>query len=316
MLNFLLRRSGQSVVVLFLVSIIGFAALNLAPGGPLSQYALTPGMSQQTLHRLAEQMGLNRPLPVQYFDWLTHLLRGDWGHSYRDGQPVLHIIFSHLPATLLLMVTSTLLAVTLGLWVGVKSAVRRYSLFDDIATMASMIALSIPTFWFGLVAIYFFSLKLHWFPAGNMYTIGNGSVGDILHHLVLPVLVLTFVDIAIWSRYMRSATLETINQDFVKTARAKGLTPRQVLLRHVVRNALLPMVALAGMQLPTILGGALVAETVFTWPGMGRLFLDSLGYSDYPVVMGLLMFSAIMVLAGNLLADVVTVLVDPRIRPE
>ncbi|ARU95726.1 ABC transporter permease [Tatumella citrea] len=316
MLNFLLRRSGQSVVVLFLVSVIGFAALNLAPGGPLSQYALTPGMSQQTLHRLAEQMGLNRPLPVQYFDWLSHLLRGDWGRSYRDGQPVLHIIFSHLPATLLLMVTSTLLAVTIGVWVGVKSAVRRYSLFDDVATMASMIALSIPTFWFGLVAIYFFSLKLHWFPAGNMYTIGDGSVGDILHHLVLPVLVLTFVDIAVWSRYMRSATLETINQEFVKTARAKGLSPRQVLLKHVVRNALLPMVALAGMQLPTILGGALVAETVFTWPGMGRLFLDSLGYSDYPVVMGLLMFSAIMVLVGNLLADVITALIDPRIRPE
>ena len=316
MLNFLLRRSGQSWVVLFLVSVIGFAALNLAPGGPLSQYALTPGMSQQTLHRLAEQMGLNRPLPVQYFDWLSHLLRGDWGHSYRDGQPVLHIIFSHLPATLLLMVTSTLLAVTIGVWVGVKSAVRRYSLFDDVATMASMIALSIPTFWFGLVAIYFFSLKLHWFPAGNMYTIGDGSVSDVLHHLVLPVLVLTFVDIAVWSRYMRSATLETINQDFVKTARAKGLSPRLVLLKHVVRNALLPMVALAGMQLPTILGGALVAETVFTWPGMGRLFLDSLGYSDYPVVMGLLMFSAIMVLAGNLLADVVTALIDPRIRPE
>ncbi len=316
MLNFLLRRSGQSVVVLFLVSVIGFAALNLAPGGPLSQFALTPGMSQQTLHRLAEQMGLNRPLPVQYVDWLSHLLRGDWGRSYRDGQPVLHIIFSHLPATLLLMVTSTLLAVTIGVWVGVKSAVRRYSLFDDVATMASMIALSIPTFWFGLVAIYFFSLKLHWFPAGNMYTIGDGSVSDILHHLVLPVLVLTFVDIAVWSRYMRSATLETINQEFVKTARAKGLSPRQVLLTHVVRNALLPMVALAGMQLPTILGGALVAETVFTWPGMGRLFLDSLGYSDYPVVMGLLMFSAIMVLAGNLLADVVTALIDPRIRPE
>ncbi|KGD80270.1 diguanylate cyclase [Tatumella morbirosei] len=316
MLNFLLRRSGQSLVVLFLVSVIGFAALNLAPGGPLSQFALTPGMSQQTLHRLAEQMGLNRPLPVQYFDWLSHLLRGDWGRSYRDGQPVLHIILSHLPATLLLMVTSTLLAVTIGVWVGVKSAVRRYSLFDDVATMASMIALSIPTFWFGLVAIYFFSLKLHWFPAGNMYTIGDGSVGDILHHLVLPVLVLTFVDIAVWSRYMRSATLETINQEFVKTARAKGLSPRQVLLKHVVRNALLPMVALAGMQLPTILGGALVAETVFTWPGMGRLFLDSLGYSDYPVVMGLLMFSAIMVLAGNLLADVVTALIDPRIRPE
>ncbi|WP_058962453.1 ABC transporter permease [Type-E symbiont of Plautia stali] len=315
MLGFLLRRLGQSVILLFLVSLIGFAALTLAPGGPLSQYALTPGMSQQALDRLAEQMGLNRPLPVQYWDWLTHLLRGDWGRSYRDGQPVLAVIFSHVPATLLLMVTSTLLAVSIGAWVGVKSAVKRYSLFDDVATMASMIALSIPTFWFGLVAIYIFALKLQWFPAGNMYTVGDGSFTDVLHHLVLPVMVLTFVDVAVWSRYMRSATLETINQDFVKTARAKGLSPRRVLLRHVVGNALLPMIALAGMQLPMILGGALVAETVFTWPGMGRLFLDSLGYSDYPVVMGLLMFSAMMVLIGNLAADVITALVDPRIRP-
>ncbi|MFT4270544.1 MAG: ABC transporter permease [Pantoea sp.] len=312
---FLLRRCGQSIILLFLVSIIGFAALNLAPGGPLSQYALTPGMTQEAMQRIATQMGLNRPLPVQYFDWLSHLLRGDWGRSYRDGQPVLSIIFSHLPATLLLMCTSMVFSIAIGVWIGIQSAIKRDSLFDRFATMGAMVALSIPTFWFGLVAIYLFALKLQWLPAGNMYTVGDGSLLDVLRHLVLPVLVLTFVDVAIWSRYMRTATLEVINQDFIKTARAKGVPPRRVLLKHVVGNALLPMITLAGMQLPTILGGALVAETVFTWPGMGRLFLDSLGYSDYPVVMGLLMCSAILVLIGNLLADVITALVDPRIRP-
>lgn len=312
---FLLRRAGQSVILLFMVSVIGFAALNLAPGGPLSQYALTPGMTQEAMQRIAQQMGLNRPLPVQYLDWLSHLLRGDWGRSYRDGEPVLRIIFSHLPATLLLMVSSMALSIAIGVWVGIRSAVRRGGLFDQMATLCAVVALSIPTFWFGLVAIWFFALKLQWLPAGNMYTVGDGSVSDVLRHLILPVLVLTFVDVAIWSRYMRTATLEVIHQDFVKTARAKGVPPRRVLMKHVVGNALLPMITLAGMQLPTILGGALVAETVFTWPGMGRLFLDSLGYSDYPVVMGLLMCSAILVLVGNLLADVITALVDPRIRP-
>lgn len=312
---FLLRRAGQSIVLLFMVSVIGFAALNLAPGGPLSQYALTPGMTQEAMQRIAEQMGLNRPLPVQYIDWLSHLLRGDWGRSYRDGEPVLKIIFSHLPATLLLMISSMVLSIAIGVWTGIRSAVKRGGLFDQMTTISSMIALSIPTFWFGLVAIWFFALKLQWLPAGNMYTVGNGSFLDVLRHLILPVLVLTFVDVAIWSRYMRTATLEVIHQDFVKTARAKGVPPRRVLMKHVVGNALLPMITLAGMQLPTILGGALVAETVFTWPGMGRLFLDSLGYSDYPVVMGLLICSAILVLIGNLLADVITALVDPRIRP-
>ena len=177
-----------------------------------------------------------------------------------------------------------------------------------------MVALSIPTFWFGLVAIYIFSLKLGWLPAGNMYTIGNGSLADYAIHLIMPSIVLALVNVAVWSRYMRSATLDVINQDFVRTARAKGLKPRRVLTRHVLRNALLPMITLLGLQLPTILGGALVTETVFTWPGMGRLFLDSLGYNDYPVVMGLLMLSAILVLIGNLMADLTVAFVDPRIR--
>ncbi|MUO80669.1 ABC transporter permease subunit [Agrobacterium vitis] len=314
MLSYLFNRLMQSLVLLLLVSIIGFAILNLAPGGPLSQYALTPGMTREAMDRIAHQMGLDRPLPIQYLDWVWRLLQGDWGKSYRDQQPVLSIISSHFFATLLLMGTSTVIAVILGVWIGIKGATRRYSMFDYAATVGAMVALSIPTFWFGLVAIYVFALKLKWLPAGNMYTIGNGSLSDYAIHLVMPSLVLALVDIAVWSRYMRSATLEVINQDFVRTARAKGVSPRRVLMKHVVGNALLPMITLAGMQLPIVLGGALVTETVFTWPGMGRLFLDSLGYHDYPVVMGLLMFTAVFALIGSLAADLLVAFVDPRIR--
>nr|WP_314571940.1 ABC transporter permease [uncultured Pseudomonas sp.] len=312
--NYILNRLGQSAVVLVLVSLIGFMVLNLAPGGPMSQFALNPGMSQAELDRIAEQLGLKRPLLVQYIDWFSHLFVGDWGHSFRDGRPVLSVIAGHLPATLLLMGTSTLLSIVIGTWVGVLGAVRRYSVFDTLATVGAMVALSIPTFWFGLVAIFLFSLHLGWLPAGNMYTIGDQSLGDYAIHLVLPVLVLALVNVAIWSRYMRSATLDVIDQDFVRTARAKGVPYRRVLTHHVIRNALLPMITLAGLQIPTILGGALVTETVFTWPGMGRLFLDSLGYSDYPVIMGILMFSAVLVLLGNLLADLLIGVADPRVR--
>ena len=312
--HYILSRLGQSAIVLVLVSLIGFMVLNLAPGGPMSQFALNPGMSQAELDRIAEQLGLNRPLLVQYVDWFSHLFVGDWGNSFRDGRPVLSVIGGHLPATLLLMGTSTVLSIVIGTWVGVLGAVRRYSVFDTLATVGAMVALSIPTFWFGLVAIFFFSLHLGWLPAGNMYTIGDQSLGDYAIHLVLPVLVLALVNVAIWSRYMRSATLDVIDQDFVRTARAKGVPYRRVLTHHVIRNALLPMITLAGLQIPTILGGALVTETVFTWPGMGRLFLDSLGYSDYPVIMGILMFSAVLVLLGNLLADLLIGVADPRVR--
>jgi peptide/nickel transport system permease protein len=314
MLHYLLNRLGQSLILLLLVSMIGFAVLNLAPGGPLSQFALTPGMTREAMDRIAHQMGLDRPLPIQYLDWIWRLLQGDWGKSYRDQQPVLQIIGSHLFATLLLMGTSMVISISLGTWIGIRSATKRHSLFDYTTSVAAMVALSIPTFWFGMVAIYVFALKLKWLPAGSMYTIGNGSISDYAIHLIMPSMVLALVDIAVWSRYMRSSTLDVINQDFIRTARAKGLTERTVLMKHVVRNAMIPMITLAGLQLPTILGGALVTETVFTWPGMGRLFLDSLGYHDYPVVMGLLMFSALLVLAGSLVADIVVTIADPRVR--
>jgi peptide/nickel transport system permease protein len=314
MAGYLLRRLGQSLVLLWLVSMIGFAILHLAPGGPLAQFALTPGMSEADMQRLAHQMGLDQPLPVQYAEWAVRLLSGDWGRSYRDNQPVLVVIASHLGATFELMATSSVIAVVVGSWVGVLGALRRHSVFDALSTIGAMVALSIPTFWFGLIVIFIFSVNLGWLPAGSRFTVGDGSPLDLLRHLIAPSLVLALVTIAIWSRYMRAAMLEVINQDFVRTARAKGLPERVILIHHTIRNALLPMITIAGLQLPTLLSGALVTETVFTWPGMGRLFLDSISYRDYPTVMGILMCSALLVLVGNLLADLCYAVADPRIR--
>ncbi len=280
----------------------------------MSQFALIPGMTQAQLARISHEMGLDRPLPLQYWEWIRRLVSGDWGHSYRDNQPVLAIIAGRLPATLELMSTAILIAVLLGIVVGVLGAVRRGSVFDGLATVGAMVALSIPTFWFGLIVIYAFAVKLAWLPAGSRSTVGDGSFGDYARHLVAPAIVLALVEVAIWSRYMRGAMLDVISQDFIRTARAKGLSERAVMLRHAFRNALLPMIELAGLELPALLGGALVTETVFTWPGMGRLFLDSLGYRDYPVVMGILMVSAVLVLFGSLLADILSASADPRIR--
>ncbi|PZP45221.1 MAG: diguanylate cyclase [Azospirillum brasilense] len=314
MRRYLTLRLLQSLVLLLLVSMIGFAILHLAPGGPMSQFMAGGEMSPEDIARVERQLGLDRPLPVQYLEWLGRMLMGDWGRSYRDQQPVLAVIGSHLGATLELMVTSTLIAMLLGCWLGVLSAIRRYSFFDMLVTVGSMVALSIPTFWFGLVVIFIFSVHLDILPAGNRYTMGDGSLLDQLHHLIAPSLVLALVSTAIWSRYMRSSMIDVLHQDFVRTARAKGIPERRILLHHTVRNALLPMITVAGLQLPNLLGGALVTETVFTWPGMGRLFLDSISYRDYPVVMGILMFTAVLVLLGSLMADLLYGVADPRLR--
>jgi peptide/nickel transport system permease protein len=314
MARYVANRLMQAMLLLVIVSALGFAVLHLAPGGPLSQFAVSSQMSQEDLVRVTRQLGLDRPLPIQYLDWFGRMLRGDWGRSYRDGEAVLSVIGSHLGATLELMTTATVIAIVLGCWIGVLGAVRRYSLFDSLATVGAMIALSIPTFWFGLVTIYLFSVNLGWLPSGNRQTIGDGSLLDLLHHLIAPAMVLALVETAIWGRFMRSSMLEVVNQDYIRTARAKGMPECRILTVHGLRNALLPMITVAGLQFPTLLGGALVTETVFTWPGMGRLFLDSIGYRDYPVVMGILMFSAMMVLVGSLLADILYAVVDPRIR--
>lgn len=312
--GYLVRRGLSALGILLLVTIIGFSILHLAPGGPVAQFAATSEMGPEDIARIEHQLGLDRPLPVQYAEWFWRMLQGNWGVSYRDQQPVLNIIGSHLGATLELMFVATLMAVLLGGWIGVMGAIRRNSFFDSISTIGAMIAISIPTFWFGLVVIYVFSIQLQWLPSGNRYTAGDGSFWNQIHHLIAPSVVLALVTTASWSRYMRSSMLDVLNQDFVRTARSKGMSERRVLFGHIMRNAILPMITIAGLQLPTLLSGALVTETVFAWPGMGRLFLDSISYRDYPTVMGILMFTAILVLLGSLIADLLYSVVDPRIK--
>jgi peptide/nickel transport system permease protein len=243
------------------------------------------------------------------------MVTADWGRSYRDGRTVGEVIADRIPATVVLMLSAFVVAIVLGLATGIVSAVRQYSLFDHAMTLGAMVALSIPTFWLGLMGIYVFAELLRVLPPGNIGTIGAPfSLADRLRHLALPAATLGLVMVATWSRYTRAAMLEVIGEDYIRTARAKGVAGRVVILKHALKNALLPLVTLAGLQLPLIFSGALVTETVFTWPGMGRLFVDSIGYRDYPVLMGLLILTSALVVVGNLVTDLVYAAIDPRIR--
>lgn len=315
MRRYLARRAFQALVVLGLVSLAGFSILHLAPGGPMAIYAMSPSMSAEDLARLTRDLGLDRPIHEQYLHWAGGILTGNWGRSYRDGRLVLEVIADRVPATVILMVSAFSVAVLLGVVTGMVSAVRQYSLFDHLATFLAMVALSIPTFWLGLMGIYVFAELLRVLPPGNMGTVGaDFSLADRLRHLLLPAATLGVVMVATWSRYTRASMLDVIREDYIRTALAKGVAGSAVILKHALKNALIPLVTLAGLQLPLVFSGALVTETVFTWPGMGRLFVDSIGYRDYPVLMGLLMLTAVLVIAGNLLADMIYAAIDPRVR--
>ena len=313
--RYVLSRAIQAVILLIGVSVIGFGLMHLAPGGPLAVYTLNPTVTSEDISRITHIYGLDQPVYVQYVKWATGMLTGNWGFSFFGGRPVLNIVFERVPATLELMGSSITLAIIVGVSIGILGAVRRYSIFDYLATSGAMVALSLPTFWLGLIAIFIFSQQLRWLPAGGMQTLGgSGGVADNLKHLILPMLVLALVLVAQWSRYTRSAMLEVLQQDYMRTARAQGLAQRAALLGHGFRNALLPLVTLAGLQLPVLFGGALVTETVFSWPGMGLLFVNSLSMRDYPVLMAILMMTAVLVIIGNFLADLAAAVVDPRIK--
>lgn len=315
LLGYVVRRILHSIPLVIGVSIIGFGIMHLAPGGPLAVYTLNPSITAADIERLRVAFGLDQPVYVQYLGWVKSMLTGSWGYTLFGGRPVLAVILERLPATLLLMGTSLALAVTVGTLLGVLGAVRRNSIFDYLATTGAMLALSFPTFWFGLMAIYIFAIQLRWLPSGGMYSFGEeGNVLDLLRHLILPVTVLTLVLIATWSRYARSSFLEVIHQDYIRTAKSKGLGAGRVLARHAFPNAVIPLVALLGVQLPTLFSGALVAETIFGWPGMGRLFVDALNMKEYSILMGMVMFTALFVIVGNLLADIAIALIDPRVK--
>ena len=315
MVQFIVKRVLQAIPLLIGVSVIGFAMMHLAPGGPLAVYTLNPTITAQDIERIKQVFGLDQPVYIQYLKWATGMFTGNWGNTFFGGRPVLDVILERLPATFLLMGSGMSLAVVIGMLIGILGAVRRYSIFDYLATTGAMVALSFPTFWFGLMAIFIFALKLGWLPSGGMYTLGGEEdLLDLLRHLILPTVVLALVLVAQWSRYTRSSFLEVIHQDYIRTAKSKGLSAPRVLFRHAFPNALAPLIALAGIQLPWLFSGALVTETIFGWPGMGRLFVDSLTMKEYPVLMGMIMITAIAVILGNLLADVINALIDPRIR--
>lgn len=315
MTTYVIRRLSQVLPLLFAISIVSFAILKFTPGGPLAVYEGDPNFTEADRLRLENAFGLDQPLPVQYVTWLGAFLRLDWGYSFSSHQPVLSLIGERLPNTLYLMGTVFLVVLLIAIPIGVFTAMKQYSAFDHLITGATFAFLSTPTFWLGLLLIILFGLQLRWLPLGGMATPGaDFDVADRVRHLILPVMTLALVQVGGHVRYLRASMLETIGQDYVRTARAKGLTERVVTMRHAFKNAAIPLVTIVALDLPELFVGALVTEQIFGWPGMGRLFWDSAIRSDYPVLQGILAVSSALIILANLAADVVYGYLDPRIR--
>jgi peptide/nickel transport system permease protein len=313
--RYVARRLIQAIPLLVGISVISFAILKAVPGGPTAAYEGNPNFTDEDLRRLEAAFGLDQPVHVQYLNWLTHFLQGDWGYSYSGGQPVLQLILERLPNTLYLTIAAYLVVLLIAVPVGVFTATRQYSWFDHVVTGSTFAFLSTPTFWLGLLLLIFFGLQLRWLPLGGIQTIGSEfDVLDRVRHMILPVATLALVQIGSYTRFLRASMLETIHQEFMRTARAKGLAERVVVLRHALKNAAIPLVTVAALDLPDLFAGALVTEQIFGWPGMGRLFWDSATRSDYPVLMGILAITSTLIVLANLLADVLYGYLDPRIR--
>ena len=316
MTTYIFRRILQAIPIIFLLSVFLFGVVRLMPGGPLAQAERNPNVTPEQLAALRVRLGLDQPLPVQYVKWIqAFVLEGDWGYSIKFRRPVAEMIWERVPATLILFGAGFMVMLLFAIPIGVYSAIKPYSLFDNLITTFSFAGQSVPVYWLGLVLIVIFYLNVQWFPAGGMYTIGReGNVLDLLWHLVLPIAAMSFSWIAWYSRFLRSSMRDTLNEDFIRTARAKGLSARMVHFRHALRNALLPLVTLIALDLPTVFGGAVFIETIFAWPGMGRLFWDAAKGRDYPILLAVMMIYAALTLLFNLIADIVYGFLDPRIR--
>jgi peptide/nickel transport system permease protein len=311
---YLARRLAQAVPVLLLVSLALFGLLHLIPGGP-EQVAGGPHTSAQARLRLIHTLGLDQPLPVQYARWLWGTLHLDFGYTFRTGQPVTAAIADRLPATLELLGIAFALALLLAIPIGVIGALRQYSIADYVLTLLSYLGISLPIFWLAELLIIALAVQHTWLPTGGQETIGGpSSLWDRIHHLILPVIVLALVFTASWSRYLRSSMLQVLHQEYLRTARARGLARTRIILKHALRNAMIPLVTVVALDVGSIFGGAVVTEQIFAWPGLGTLFFDSLTARDYPVLMALLVLSAAGVIVCNIVADVVYALLDPRIR--
>ncbi len=323
MIVYLIRRLLQVIPTLLVISLILFGLLALKPGDPIDEMRRgNPGFTQDDYDRLREFYGLDKPWYVQYWRWLGRVLRGDFGISRQFGRPAASYIFRYrFPNTLLLSGLSLLLAFIVSVPTGALSAIRQHSAFDYSVTVVNFIGVSIPIFWFGIMLIYIFAVRFRGFlPAGGLAT--PGVVGgwpvfvDRLRHLILPVIALSSLQLAQWTRFMRSSMLEVIKLDYIVTARAKGLSEPVIISRHALRNSILPLITLIGLNVPLLFSGAILTETVFNWPGMGRAVFDAILVNDFNVAMVSLMFISLLVLAFNLLADLAYALADPRVRYE
>jgi peptide/nickel transport system permease protein len=318
--GYILRRILINIPVLFLVTFLVFSLIEIAPGDVVD-YFLTPDTMQYTteqdIQRLRERTGLDKPFLIRYVNWLGRVSHGDLGYSFVESQPVDELIWEHLMNTLPLMGAAWLMGVVFGITLGVFVGLRQYSFWDFSLTGLSFLGLSMPAFISGILGLYIFSVRLGWFPAGGMRTpAADPSLRDSLNHLILPATTLGLMGIAQNMRYMRFSMLEVLNQDYIVTARAKGLRPRVVNYRHALRNALLPVVTVIGLSIPQLVAGAVFIETIYSWRGMGSLYLNAVSGRDYPVIMGVNLVFALIVLAANLLTDIAYSIVDPRVLYE
>lgn len=307
------KRVLEAIPMLLFISFISYILMNLAPGDPAQGFR-TPQMSEEQVAVIRASLGLDKPVFIRYFYWLKSTLSGNLGYSLITHQPVAKEILSRLPATLGLMGASMVLSILISIPLGMYTALNKNKFVDNFVSTLSYIGISIPSFWFSMILITIFALKLRLLPSVGMRTIGVNSFLDVLKHGILPTVVLSFPNSAVLTRYVRSATIGELQEDYIVTAMAKGLSKRGILFKHVMKNSLIPIITILGMSLPSLVSGAFITETVFGWPGMGRLGINSIFSMDYPVIMAITMMTSIMVILGNLIADLFYILVDPRIK--
>ena len=298
---------------LFFISIISFVLMQMAPGDPLQAY-ITPQMDPDDIERMRQSMGLDKPIIVQYFIWLINAIQGNLGYSMVSHRPVIEVIMERVPNTLLITVTALIIAMILAIPLGLYSGYKKNSIIDNILNVLSYIGISIPSFWFAMILIYIFSVELRILPSVGMRSVGIHTTIDLIKHMIMPVTVLAYYNLCIFTRYIRSSTIGQLREDYVLTQKAYGATTKEILLNHVLKNTLLPVITIFSMALPQLFTGAFITETIFGWPGMGQLGVNAIFGYDYPVVMGITMFSSIMLILGNLLAEILYQIVDPRIK--
>lgn len=315
MLSYLLRRALAAGARLLVISLVLFLLLQVPRGGPADVFASDPSASPDAVARLRALWGLDRPVVVQYGVWLGRALTGDWGLSFGERRPVARIVLERVPATLVLTSTALGFSLLAGVLLGLAGAASRRRGTQALVQALAVVGMSVPTFWSGTLVLLLFAAYLGWLPSGGMATIGSGfGLGDRLLHLLGPMVVLGSVYVAQWTRYVQAGAAEAMRDDYVRTARAKGLGEARLLLQHALPNAAIPLVTVIGLEVPRLLAGAMVTEVVFAWPGLGRLLTQSLLARDYPVGMGVLMLLAVTVVVTNLLTDLVYRWVDPRLR--